>query len=125
MPGVRGVNHIGLTSPDMTEGSEASSLDVLGLREANIVWALSDDTGPSMQDLLDVDPRAVVNEITLMRCWLGSNIDCSPLTSAGQKTVRRSPRTAILAGPTTSLSTSDDIDCRRRPYFKDIGNSAH
>jgi len=65
LPGVRGVNHIGLTVPDIGE-AETFFSDVLGCEKATSFGPFRDDTGTFMQDLLDVDPRAVVNQITLM-----------------------------------------------------------
>jgi len=116
LPGVRGVNHIGLTVPDMTEAVNFFS-DVLGCEKATSFGPFRDDTGTFMQDLLDVDPRAVVNEITLMRCGFGSNIELFSYDAPDQKTVR--PRNSDIGGHHIAFYV-DDIDAAAA-YFKDKG----
>ncbi|MEQ8589524.1 MAG: VOC family protein [Roseitalea porphyridii] len=95
LPGVRGVNHIGLTVPDMAQ-AESFFSDVLGCEKATSFGPFRDDTGTFMQDLLDVDPRAVVNQITLMRCGFGSNIELFSYDAPDQKNVR--PRNSDVGG---------------------------
>ena len=86
MPGVRGINHIGLTVPDLPQ-AEAFFTDVLGCQKATSFGPFRDDKGNFMQDLLDVDPRAVIEQITLMRCGFGSNIELFKYTAPDQKDV--------------------------------------
>jgi catechol 2,3-dioxygenase-like lactoylglutathione lyase family enzyme len=86
LPGVRGINHIGLTVPDLAQ-AESFFTDVMGCEKATSFGPFLDDTGTFMQDLLDVDPRAVVEEITLMRCGFGSNVELFKYTAPDQKTV--------------------------------------
>lgn len=95
LPGMRGINHIGLTVPDMGE-AEAFFSDVLGCQKATSFGPFRDDEGTFMQDLLDVDPRAVINQITLMRCGSGSNIELFDYDAPGQETVR--PRNSDIGG---------------------------
>ena len=116
VPGVRGVNHIGLTVPDMTEAVNFFT-DVLGCEKATSFGPFRDDAGTFMQDLLDVDPRAVVNEITLMRCGFGSNIELFSYDAPDQKTVR--PRNSDIGGHHIAFYV-DDIEAAAA-YFKDKG----
>ena len=95
LPGMRGVNHIGLTVPDLTE-AEAFFTDILGCQKATSFGPFRDDTGTFMQDLLNVDPRAVVEQITLMRCGNGSNIELFKYTAPDQATVF--PRNSDIGG---------------------------
>ncbi len=95
MPGVRGVNHIGLTVPDLDEAVSFFS-DVLGCQKATSFGPFRDDQGTFMQDLLEVDPRAVINQIVLMRCGFGSNIELFDYDAPDQKTVR--PRNSDVGG---------------------------
>lgn len=95
IPGIAGVNHIGLTVPDIDE-AEAFFRDVLGCQTATSFGPFRDDEGTFMQDLLDVDPRAVINRITLMRCGFGSNIELFDYDAPGQATVR--PRNSDIGG---------------------------
>ena len=116
VPGVRGVNHIGLTVPDINE-AETFFSDVLGCEKATSFGPFRDDTGTFMQDLLDVDPRAVVNQITLMRCGFGSNIELFSYDAPDQQTVR--PRNSDIGGHHIGFYV-DDIDAAAA-YFKDKG----
>lgn len=86
LPGMRGVDHIGLTVPDLAQ-AETFFSDVLGCEKATSFGPFRDDEGTFMQDLLDVDPRAVIETITLMRCGFGSNIELFKYTAPDQKTV--------------------------------------
>ena len=86
LPGMRGVNHIGITVPDLAQ-AETFFVDVLGCQKATSFGPFRDDTGTFMQDLLDVDPRAVISQITLVRCGFGSNIELFSYSAPDQKTV--------------------------------------
>ncbi|OCW57863.1 VOC family protein [Hoeflea olei] len=116
LPGVRGINHIGLTVPDMAE-AESFFSDVLGCEKATSFGPFRDDTGSFMQDLLDVDPRAVVQQITLMRCGFGSNIELFSYEAPDQQTVR--PKNSDIGGHHIAFYV-DDIDAAAA-YFKDKG----
>ena len=106
LPGVKGINHIGLTVPDIAE-AETFFTDVLGCEKATSFGPYRDDTGTFMQDLLDVDPRAVVNQITLMRCGFGSNIELFSYDAPDQQTVR--PRNSDIGGHHIAFYV-EDID---------------
>lgn len=116
MPGVRGVNHIGITVPDLAQ-AEAFFTDVLACQKAMSFGPFRDDTGTFMQDVLDVDPRAVIEEITLMRCGFGSNIELFHYTAPDQKTV--TPRNSDIGGHHIAFYV-DDIDAVAA-YLKDKG----
>ena len=50
-------------------------INVLGCKEAMSFGPFSDEKGTFMADLLNVNPRAVINQITQIRCGYGSNIE--------------------------------------------------
>lgn len=83
LPGMRGVNHIGLTVPDVGEAVSFFT-DVLGCEKATSFGPFRDDEGTFMQDLLNVNPRAFINEITMIRCGFGSNIELFDYVSPDQ-----------------------------------------
>ncbi len=116
MPGIRGVNHIGITVPDMAQ-AEAFFTDVLACQKATAFGPFRDDTGSFMQDLLDVDPRAVVEQITLMRCGFGSHIELFKYTAPDQKTV--TARNSDIGGHHIAFYV-DDIDAAAA-YLKGKG----
>ena len=116
MPGVRGMNHIGLTVPDLNEAVTFFT-DVLGCQKATSFGPFADDKGTFMQDLLDVDPRAVINEIVLMRCGFGSNIELFDYDAPDQKTVQ--PRNSDIGGHHIAFYV-DDINAAA-DYLKSKG----
>ena len=116
MPGVRGMNHIGLTVPDLGEAVTFFT-DVLGCQKATSFGPFADDKGTFMQDLLDVDPRAVINEIVLMRCGFGSNIELFDYDAPDQKTVQ--PRNSDIGGHHIAFYV-DDINAAA-DYLKSKG----
>ena len=73
-PTIRGVDHIGLTVPDMDE-AVAFFTDVLGCQAIASFGPIQDEAGSFMSDVLGVDARAVIRTITLLRCGNGSNIE--------------------------------------------------
>jgi catechol 2,3-dioxygenase-like lactoylglutathione lyase family enzyme len=116
LPGIRGVNHIGITVPDMAQ-AEAFFTDVLACQKATSFGPFRDDTGTFMQDVLDVDPRAVIEQITLMRCGFGSNIELFKYTAPDQQTVKA--RNSDIGGHHIAFYV-DDIDAAAK-YLKDMG----
>ena len=86
MPGMRGIDHIGLTVPDLAQ-AEAFFVDVLGCTPVTQFGPFRDDTGTFMQDVLGVDPRAVIEKIALDRCGFGSNVELFKYTAPDQQVV--------------------------------------
>ena len=67
IPGLRSHDHTGVTVPDMKQ-AVAFFTEVIGCKKAMSFGPFADDKGTFMQDLLGVHPRAVIEEITLVRC---------------------------------------------------------
>ncbi len=84
IPGMRGHDHTGITVPDMGEAVDFFT-NVVGCRKAMSFGPFADDKGTFMTDVLGVDPKAVIEEITLVRCGYGSNIELFKYTSPDQK----------------------------------------
>src|SRR5262249_48582184 len=74
IPGMRGHDHTGVTVPDMKQAVDFFT-EVIGCKKAMSFGPFADDKGTFMQDLLGVDPKAVIEEITQVRCGFGSNIE--------------------------------------------------
>lgn len=85
VPGVRGIDHIGFTVPDIEQGITFFR-DVLGCQEAMRFGPFSDDEGTFMQDLVGVHPRAAIKQIAMMRCGQGSNIELFQYSAPDQNT---------------------------------------
>ena len=64
--------------------------------EAMSFGPFADEKGTLMADLLNVNPRAVINQITLVRCGYGSNIELFQYSSPDQKTV--TPKNSDVGG---------------------------
>ncbi|HPD92922.1 MAG: VOC family protein [Rhodobacter sp.] len=88
MPGVRGVNHIGLTVPDLDQ-AEAFFTDILGCERAMAFGPFRDDQGTFMQDVLGTSPRAVIQQIRMLRCGFGSNIELFDYDAPDQTTLHQ------------------------------------
>ncbi|MER8866154.1 VOC family protein [Mesorhizobium sp. M0751] len=95
IPGMRGHDHTGVTVPDMQQAVEFFT-EVVGCKKAMSFGPFADDKGTFMQDLLGVDPKAVIEEITLVRCGHGSNIELFKYTAPDQKDL--TPRNSDIGG---------------------------
>ncbi|WP_428645568.1 VOC family protein [Roseibium sp.] len=116
IPGMRGVNHVGMTVPDVAEAT-AFFEDVLGCSKAFSFGPFSDSEGTFMQDLLNVHPRAVIDEIVMVRCGFGSNIELFQYQSPDQKTAF--PKNSDIGGYHVAIYV-DDIG-KAADYFKSKG----
>src|ERR1019366_7970988 len=94
IPGLRGHDHTGITVPDI-KAATAFFTDVIGCTHAMSFGPFSDDKGTFMQDVVNVNPRAVIDEISMVRCGYGSNIELFQYKSPIRQPTCR--RTAISA----------------------------
>ena len=102
---MRGHDHTGVTVPDMKQAVDFFT-EVIGCKKAMSFGPFADDKGTFMQDLLGVDPKAVIEEITLVRCGFGSNIELFKYTAPDQKDA--TPKNSDIGGYPHRLL------CRRR-----------
>lgn len=116
LPGMRGVNHIGLTVPDIDQAITFFS-DVMGCEKAVTFGPFKDDKGTFMQDVLDVNPRAVIDQITMLRCGFGSNIELFKYEAPDQQTV--AVKNSDVGGHHIAFYV-DDID-KAAAYLKEKG----
>lgn len=83
VPGLIGIDHIGITVPNVVTAA-AWFADVLGFTNPLTFGPFRDDTGTFMQDLLDVDPRAVVDQIRMVTGGNGPNVELFQYQAPGQ-----------------------------------------
>jgi len=95
IPGLRGHDHTGITVPDIKQATDFF-VNVLGCKQAMSFGPFADDKGTFMHDLLNVDPKAVIEQITLVRCGYGSNIELFQYISPDQKNM--TPRNSDVGG---------------------------
>ncbi|KJC62315.1 glyoxalase [Bradyrhizobium sp. LTSPM299] len=106
IPGLRGHDHTGITVPDV-KAATAFFTDVIGCKHAMSFGPFSDDKGTFMQDVVNVNPRAVIDEISMVRCGYGSNIELFQYQSPDQ--AKTLPKNSDLGGHHIALYV-DDID---------------
>jgi catechol 2,3-dioxygenase-like lactoylglutathione lyase family enzyme len=102
--GLVGMDHVGITVPDIDEAI-AWFEDVMGCVAPLTFGPFSDPTGTFMQDLLDVDPRAVIHQITMVRCGHSANIELFEYSAPGQRTTF--PRNSDWAGHHIAFYVTD------------------
>jgi catechol 2,3-dioxygenase-like lactoylglutathione lyase family enzyme len=113
IPGLRGHDHTGITVPDV-KAATAFFTDVLGCSHAMSFGPFSDDKGTFMQDVVNVNPRAVIDEISMVRCGYGSNIELFQYQSPDQ--AKTLPKNSDYGGHHIALYV-DDID-KAAAYLK-------
>jgi len=106
IPGLRGHDHTGITVPDV-KAATAFFTDVIGCTHAMSFGPFSDDKGTFMQDVVNVNPRAVIDEISMVRCGYGSNIELFQYESPDQ--AKTLPKNSDIGGHHIALYV-DDID---------------
>jgi catechol 2,3-dioxygenase-like lactoylglutathione lyase family enzyme len=67
LPGLRRLDHIGITVPDLQEAT-TFFVDVLGCEYMYSLGPFRDDSGEWMRVHLNVHPRAVMNQLHFFRC---------------------------------------------------------
>ena len=113
IPGLRGHDHTGITVPDV-KAATAFFTDVLGCSHPMSFGPFSDDKGTFMKDVVNVNPRAVIDEISMVRCGYGSNIELFQYQSPDRATTL--PKNSDIGGPHIALYV-DDID-KAAAYLK-------
>lgn len=85
VPGLLGIDHVGITVPNVVDAA-AWFEDVLGFTNPLTFGPFSDPdpNGTFMHDLLDVDPKAVVEQIRMVRGGNGPNVELFQYSAPGQ-----------------------------------------
>jgi len=74
VPGLLGIDHVGITVPDVAAAA-AWFEDVFGAVNPLTFGPFSDPVGDFMHQLVDVDPRAVVDQIRMVRTGNGPGVE--------------------------------------------------
>jgi catechol 2,3-dioxygenase-like lactoylglutathione lyase family enzyme len=102
--GLVGVDHVGLTVPDIGE-AVAWFQDVMGAVAPLSFGPISDPQGTLMQDLLGVDPRAVIDQITVLRIGHSANIELFQYEAPDQRQTH--PRNSDWSGHHIAFYVTD------------------
>ena len=110
---------IDAANPDSITAAKATAFftDVIGCTHAMSFGPFSDDKGTFMQDVVNVNPRAVIDEISMVRCGYGSNIELFQYRSPDQ--AKDMPKNSDIGGHHIALYV-DDID-KAAAYLKEKG----
>lgn len=106
MPGLRGVEHIGFTVPDLEEATRFF-VDVIGCTQVYSLGPLEDPEGDWMTRHLNVPAKAVVRELRFFRCGHGPNFEIFEYAVEGQ--AMQPPRNCDVGGHHLAFYV-DDID---------------
>jgi catechol 2,3-dioxygenase-like lactoylglutathione lyase family enzyme len=102
--GLVGIDHVGLTVPDIGEAVEWFQ-DVMGATAPLSFGPISDPQGTLMHDLLGVDPRAVIDQITVLRIGRSANIELFQYEAPDQR--RTHPRNSDWSGHHVAFYVTD------------------
>ena len=102
--GLVGMDHVGITVPDIDQAITWFE-DVMGCVAPLTFGPFGDPTGTFMQDLLDVHPRAVIQQITMVRCGRSANIELFEYTAPDQRTTF--PRNSDWSGHHIAFYVTD------------------
>jgi hypothetical protein len=85
-----------LSFTDGINETTAFFTDVIGCTHAMSFGPFSDDKGTFMKDVVNVNPRAVIDEISMVRCGYGSNIELFQYQSPDQ--AKTLPKNSDIGG---------------------------
>ncbi|MCW2599700.1 MAG: Glyoxalase/bleomycin resistance protein/dioxygenase [Frankiales bacterium] len=103
LPGLRGVDHIGFTVPDL-EQARAFLVDVLGCEYMYSLGPFQDD-GAWMQTQLNVHPRAVMQRLHFFRCGSAAIFEVFQYAAPAQSALQ--PRNSDVGGHHVALYVED------------------
>lgn len=106
LPGLRRLDHVGITVPDLAEATRFL-VDVLGLEYLYPLGPFRDDEGSWMQDHLNVHPRATIPQNRFFRLGGQNVLEVFEYTAPGQRT--EVPRNSDIGGHHIALYV-DDLD---------------
>jgi catechol 2,3-dioxygenase-like lactoylglutathione lyase family enzyme len=105
IPGLRGVDHIGITVPDL-DAAEAFFVDVIGAKHIYTLGAKRADDD-WMSASLGVHPRSIIREIRFLRLGNGTNLELFDYQAADGQAPQ--PRNSDIGGYHLALYV-DDMD---------------
>lgn len=94
LPGMRGLQHIGITAPNLAEAT-AFFVEVLGC-EPYFTFGTFEFADDWMARHLNVHPRATIKDFQMVRCGNGTNLEIFEYTAPDQN--RRLPRNSDIGG---------------------------
>ena len=106
IPGLRGTDHVGFTVPDIEQATRFF-VDVIGCELIYSLGSIKDSDGDWMTRHLNVDARAEILDLRLLRCKHGSNFEIFEYKAGGQN--QSPPRNSDVGGHHLAFYV-DDFD---------------
>jgi len=116
LPGLRGVEHIGFTVPDLEEETRFF-IEVIGCEFFYSLGPIADDSGDWMVHHLNVPARSRVRELRFFRCGFGPNFEIFEYD--GEDRNETPPRNCDVGGHHLAFYV-DDFD-RALAYLRSQG----
>jgi catechol 2,3-dioxygenase-like lactoylglutathione lyase family enzyme len=104
LPGMTGIDHIGFTVPNLDE-AVAFFGEVIGCQAFYPLGPFSGGDSTWMADHLNVDAKATIPAMRLMRCGNGANLEIFQYTAPDQATTP--PRNSDIGGHHVAFYTTD------------------
>jgi glyoxylase I family protein len=104
LPGLKGVDHIGFTVPDL-EQAHRFLVDILGCEYLYTLGPFRHDDTDWMREHLNVDPRAVMRRLHFYRCGGQAVFEVFEYSAPDQRTTL--PRNSDLGGHHVALYVED------------------
>jgi catechol 2,3-dioxygenase-like lactoylglutathione lyase family enzyme len=104
LPGLRRLDHIGITVPDLQEAT-AFFVDTLGCEYLYSLGPFRDDTGDWMLEHLNVHPRTVMSRLHFFRCAGAAVFEVFEYSAPDQR--RAPPRNSDVGGHHVALYVDD------------------
>ncbi|CDO21068.1 putative lyase [Mycolicibacterium mageritense DSM 44476 = CIP 104973] len=106
LPGLRGLDHVGITVPDLAEAT-TFFVDVLGCEYLYTLGPYRDDDGEWMREHLNVHPRAVMRQLHFFRCGDAAVFEVFEYQAPGRRLTP--PANSDVGGHHVALYV-DDLD---------------
>lgn len=116
VPGLRGMDHVGFTVPDLGEAVRFFR-DIMGCGEFYPLGPFSGGDSTWMTDHLNVDAKATIPEMRIMRCANGANLEIFQYSAPVQNMA--GPRNSDIGGHHLAFYV-EDMDAAVA-YLRDAG----
>lgn len=116
LPGMTGMDHVGFTVPDLDQAVDFFT-GTLGCSAFYPLGPFSGGDSTWMEDHLNVDPKATIPAMRLVRCGNGANLEIFQYTAPDQNP--RQPRNSDIGGHHLAFYTTDMSGAVA--YLKDKG----
>jgi catechol 2,3-dioxygenase-like lactoylglutathione lyase family enzyme len=104
LPGLTGIDHVGFTVPDLEQASTFFT-NTMGCASFYPLGPFSGGDSTWMQDHLNVDAKAEIPAMRLVRCGNGANFEIFQYTAPNQNT--QIPRNSDIGGHHIAFYTTD------------------